>query len=249
MTLPTAQQVGRLLIRELGAFGIDGIVYAYRRVVAGRQMQLAGRTHLIAHHEPRFLAELFSDGHFARFWTDYGSNLPRGVTSWRDLVRRAEERSSAASLLEGRTLWLRHGLRAGYLIVLQPPGQHHGLMSLAASGLRQHQLEQVWVDQGAVIHALCQIAHLRITTMPPPDGRFAGHDPTLSPRQREVLEWVAVGKTVADVAAILGLRPATVEKHLRLARQMLGAETTTQAVMTATLRDHIFNLPGRHSKV
>ena len=50
----------------------------------------------------------------------------------------------------------------------------------------------------------------------------------------------AAGKTVADIATILGLTPATVEKHLRLARHATGADTTAHAIMRAYLDHQIF---------
>jgi len=55
----------------------------------------------------------------------------------------------------------------------------------------------------------------------------------LTERQKEVLHWVAHGKTSAEIATILGLSSATIEKHLRQARDTLGVSTTTQAVLFA----------------
>ena len=40
----------------------------------------------------------------------------------------------------------------------------------------------------------------------------------------------------------MGLTPATVEKHLRLARQALSVETTAQAVLKAAFQNQIFFL-------
>ncbi len=62
----------------------------------------------------------------------------------------------------------------------------------------------------------------------------------LSPRQCEALEWVADGKTTQDVALLMGVSPAMVEKHLRLAREALAVETTAQAVAKAALLNMIF---------
>jgi len=59
-----------------------------------------------------------------------------------------------------------------------------------------------------------------------------------------VLQWVADGKTVRDIACIMGLTRATVEKHLRLAREALDAETTAQAVMKAALQNRFFVFEG-----
>jgi DNA-binding CsgD family transcriptional regulator len=53
----------------------------------------------------------------------------------------------------------------------------------------------------------------------------------LTPREREVLDWVAAGKTNRDIAAILGASPRTVEKHLERIYEKLGVETRTAAVM------------------
>lgn len=58
----------------------------------------------------------------------------------------------------------------------------------------------------------------------------------LTPREREVLDWVAAGKTNRDVAAILGASPRTVEKHLERIYEKLGVETRTAAVMRAACR-------------
>ena len=65
---------------------------------------------------------------------------------------------------------------------------------------------------------------------------------TLTKRQREVLQWVGDGKTTQDIAVLLGLTPATIEKHLRLAREALDVETTAQAVLKAAFYNQMFVL-------
>ena len=55
----------------------------------------------------------------------------------------------------------------------------------------------------------------------------------LTPREREVLDWVAAGKTNRDIAAILEASPRTVEKHLERIYEKLGVETRTAAAMRA----------------
>lgn len=51
----------------------------------------------------------------------------------------------------------------------------------------------------------------------------------LSRREREVLAWVAQGKTNSDIATILGSKVGTVRKHLEHVFQKLGVETRTAA--------------------
>jgi DNA-binding NarL/FixJ family response regulator len=57
--------------------------------------------------------------------------------------------------------------------------------------------------------------------------------PTLTPREAEVMIWVARGKTNRDVADILGMSPRTVNKHLEHIYEKLGVETRTAAVAAA----------------
>jgi DNA-binding CsgD family transcriptional regulator len=52
-------------------------------------------------------------------------------------------------------------------------------------------------------------------------------------REREVLDWLAAGKTDRDIADILGVSPRTVHKHLQHIYEKLGVETRTAAVMRA----------------
>jgi DNA-binding CsgD family transcriptional regulator len=52
----------------------------------------------------------------------------------------------------------------------------------------------------------------------------------LTPREREVLELVAGGRTNAEVARILWISPGTVRKHLENAYEKLGVHTRTGAV-------------------
>ena len=51
----------------------------------------------------------------------------------------------------------------------------------------------------------------------------------LTPREAEVLLWVARGKTNRDIGDILGASPATVKKHLEHVYEKLGVETRNAA--------------------
>ncbi|MBK1825483.1 response regulator transcription factor [Haloferula rosea] len=52
----------------------------------------------------------------------------------------------------------------------------------------------------------------------------------LTRRQREIMEWIAEGKTSAEAAIILDISPRTVEKHLEAVFQRLGVENRITAV-------------------
>ncbi len=53
----------------------------------------------------------------------------------------------------------------------------------------------------------------------------------LTPREAEVLTWVAAGKSDRQVAAIVGASVRTVQKHLANAYVKLGVENRTAAAM------------------
>jgi DNA-binding CsgD family transcriptional regulator len=57
----------------------------------------------------------------------------------------------------------------------------------------------------------------------------------LTPREAEVLIWVARGKTSSEIAAILDAKPATISKHLDHIYQKLGVENRTSAAAYVTL--------------
>ncbi len=54
-------------------------------------------------------------------------------------------------------------------------------------------------------------------------------DAALTPREAEVLAWLAKGKTNRDIADILGMSPRTVNKHLEHIFEKLGVETRAAA--------------------
>ena len=58
----------------------------------------------------------------------------------------------------------------------------------------------------------------------------------LTPRETEVLSWLAKGKTNRDIADILGMSHRTVNKHLEHIFEKLGVETRTAAAAMAINR-------------
>lgn len=65
-------------------------------------------------------------------------------------------------------------------------------------------------------------SHPRLATAPPG---------TLTARERQVLRWLAHGKTDRDIASMLGISTRTVQKHLQHVYVKLGVETRTAAVV------------------
>lgn len=111
-----------------------------------------------------------------------------------------------------------------------------GAMGMIADpGLTHQDVDRIFAERREEILAVANMMHLTIVHLP----HLSRHR-ALSPRQREALEWVADGKTTQDVALLMGVSPAMVEKHLRLAREALSVETTAQAVAKGALLNMIF---------
>ncbi len=106
---------------------------------------------------------------------------------------------------------------------------------IADPGLTHVDVDRIFAARREEIMVVANVMHLTIVHLP----QLSRHR-ALSPRQRESLEWVADGKTTQDVALLMGVSPAMVEKHLRLAREALAVETTAQAVAKGALLNMIF---------
>ena len=65
--------------------------------------------------------------------------------------------------------------------------------------------------------------------------------PRLSEREKEVLAWIADGKTDWDIGEILAISRRTVEWHIQQAMHKLGATNRTQAVVLA-IRDALISI-------
>jgi LuxR family quorum sensing-dependent transcriptional regulator len=64
---------------------------------------------------------------------------------------------------------------------------------------------------------------------------------SLTPREREVLAWVARGKSAREVAEILHIAKRTVDEHVQTAVRKLGALNRNHAVAIA-VRDGIIEV-------
>ena len=80
----------------------------------------------------------------------------------------------------------------------------------------------------SLMRAVAQHAHLRIDRIEEEHG--AGID-GLSPREAEILNWVAAGKSNPEIAMILGISEATVGTHLKRLFTKLGVHDRVSAVL------------------
>ena len=64
-------------------------------------------------------------------------------------------------------------------------------------------------------------------------GGPAAGSSTLTPRQREVLQLIAEGRTMKEIASILRISPRTAETHKYAIMEVLGTKTTAQLIQYA----------------
>ncbi|MDB5484869.1 MAG: transcriptional regulator, LuxR family [Tardiphaga sp.] len=69
--------------------------------------------------------------------------------------------------------------------------------------------------------------------------RTAERKPSLTPRQREMMKWVAAGKTAWDISVIMSVSQDTVNKTLAAAMRNLEVVTRAQAIAEALRRREI----------
>ena len=110
-------------------------------------------------------------------------------------------------------------------------------LAIPTSGLRHARgffgVDNVAADDLAKVDrslmcAVAQHAHLRIDRIEEEHG--AGID-GLSPREAEILSWVAAGKSNPETAMILGISEATVGTHLKRLFTKLGVHDRVSAVL------------------
>lgn len=232
---PNVEAVWGVLTDRLSGLGFDRLLYAYTNCKTERSFGDPQDMLILSNHPSRYTRTfvetgLYFDAPMVRWAVEN-----TGACSWRWLHEHGDHLTPA----ERRVVDFNraHGVIAGYTLSFPTASRRRlGAIGLTArEGLAQPAVDALWTRKGRDIQALCNVAHLKLTTLPHTGSRRG-----LTPRQREVLEWVSDGKTTQDVATIMGLTPATIEKHLRLARAALEVETTAQAVMKASVQNQVF---------
>lgn len=119
------------------------------------------------------------------------------------------------------------GLVDGLSIPLFGPEGDHAVVSVACP----HTLAETSLNTTslAAVTAVFHMLHQDLTQPPAaPDT-----PPHLHPREREVLQWCARGKTAWEISRILNLSERTVEHYAASARAKLQAPSRVSAVMQA----------------
>lgn len=222
----TLQQIWQVFCNRMEQYGFDRQIYGFTRFATENTVGELIDALFLTTHNPSYFKQFIEERMFLHApLTRWARENESGHCSWGTLWTRPEDLTDQERqvIAFNRTM----GVTAGYTVaVFTPSARSHALFALTgAPEYTQEDLDRIWARHGREIEVLCNVVHLKIASMPIETSR-----PRLTERQLEALEWVSEGKSNQDVATIMGVSVPTIEKHLRLAREKLGVDTTPQAI-------------------
>ena len=236
---PSIEDLWSLHCDKMAAYGFDRLLYGFTRY---RTMTSLGDPEdfvILTNHSTAYTDVFMGQGLYFHAPMVKWALQHEGDCSWRvvtDMMASGTLTDSERKVIEfNRSM----NVTAGYAISFKSisPRTKGAIALTACEGMSQDEADAVWAEHGRDIVIFNNVAHLKILTLP-----YAGPSRELTKRQREALQWVGDGKTTQDIALLMGLTAATVEKHLRLARENLNVETTAQAVLKAAFLNQMFVL-------
>ncbi|MBY6081161.1 MULTISPECIES: LuxR family transcriptional regulator [Ruegeria] len=232
----TLEELWAAHTEQMAKYGFDRLLYGHTQYRTQTSLGDPEDFVILTNHCKEYMDGFLRDGLYFHAPMLKWALDHEGAASW-SMIR--EMMSSGTMTNEERKVYefnRSKGITVGYTISFTSVSMRSkGAISLAALNRSQDEMDEMWAEHGDDILLMNNIAHLKILTLPynPPNR-------ALTKRQREALEWVGDGKTTQDIALLMGLTSATVEKHLRLAREALSVETTAQAVLKASLQNQMF---------
>lgn len=223
--------------RHMARFGFDRLLYGFTRFRTPTSLGDPNDFIILSNMDSTYVQRFVNDGLYLQAPMVRWAIDNDGAASWSVLQMMKD--SGTVTDAERRIIAFneKHGVTAGFSISFRSlSDRNKGAVALIAERDKtQAEVDAMWETSGELIQLMNNIVHLKILTLP-----YTPPNQALTKRQREALEWVGGGKTMQDIATIMGLTPATVEKHLRLARLALNVDTTAQAVLKASLQNQMF---------
>ncbi|MEZ5675385.1 LuxR family transcriptional regulator [Thalassovita litoralis] len=223
--------------RKMATYGFDRLLYGFTRYRSGNSLGDPEDYVVLSNHDPEYTDVFMGQGLYFHAPMVRWVLENEGACSWNIIPKMSD--SGALSESERKVIAFNQSKKvlAGYSISFRSisPRTKGAIALTARPDMPQDEVDAMWARHGDDILVINNVAHLKIMTLP-----YSGPGRQLTKRQREALEWVGDGKTTQDIALLMGLTSATVEKHLRLARESLNVETTAQAVLKAALQNQMF---------
>lgn len=230
------QHVWHLHCVAMRSYGFDRLIYGYTKFATPNGIGELEDALFLTNHDPDYFNDFINGRMFLHApLTRWVRDNQSGSCSWGTLWTRPD--TLTAEELDVIAFNRQMGVTAGYTVAIPTSSpKSYALFALTgARGKSQADLDAIWEDHGREVEIICNLTHLKLSSLPIETKRTK-----LSKRQMEALEWVADGKSNQDVATIMGVSVPTIEKHLRLAREKLGVETTPQAVAKLTFLNQMY---------
>ena len=124
---------------------------------------------------------------------------------------------------------------SGIKFSLRQHSQESACVVLLTGNLQfnQSKINDIWTFNKDKIYSITKILQLTIRSLPYNGSGIGPKHQRLTKRQEEVLNLISLGNTLIEVAHKLDLSIPTIDKHLKLARYNLNANSTAQAVAKA----------------
>lgn len=223
--------------RKMDSYGFDRLLYGFTRYRSGNSLGDPEDYVVLTNHDEDYTDVFIGDGLYFDAPMVKWVLENEGACSWNIVADQIENGLLSDDEMNVIAFNRKHHVTAGYSISFKTisPRAKGAIALTARPGMMQEEVDAIWDRFGDEILVINNVAHLKIMSLP-----YSGPSRQLTKRQREALEWVGDGKTTQDIALLMGLTPATVEKHLRLAREALSVETTAQAVLKVALQNQMF---------
>ena len=224
---------------KMAEYGFDRLIYGFTHYRSGASLGDPEDFVILTNHDQDYMNVFIGEQHYVHAPMVNWALNNEGACSWRILGEMRDSATLSPDEIRVLEFNASMGVKAGYTISFKSiSARSKGAIALTArEGMSQDDIDAVWKEHGNDIQLMNSIAHLKILTLP-----YVSPKRVLTRRQREALQWVGDGKTMQDIAVLMGLTSATVEKHLRLAREALAVETTAQAVLKAAFANQMFIL-------
>ncbi|PTX56000.1 LuxR family transcriptional regulator [Litoreibacter ponti] len=232
------EEVWNLHTAKMAEYGFDRLIYGYTRFRTGTSLGDLQDALILTNHDPAYVEHFVGDGAYFTGPMVAWAAENVGACSWRYIAELAMTGKLTPDEMKVIALNQSLDVTAGYTVSFHDVSLRAkaAIGMTARRGLTQDEVDATWAEHGRDIELANSVMHLKVAQLP----HTTGQRRPLTTRQREVLEWVADGKTIQDTATIMGLNPATVEKHLRLARETLDVDTTAQAILKASSQNQFF---------
>lgn len=233
---PSAHEIWPIFLRIIHSAGFDHAFYGVNRLRFDGTFGEKTNSFVLSDMPSDVQSAFWDDGLYRHVVAANWAMTNTGAISLEEAAESVHRGEVSQEEHRAHFRMIEFGVTSGYAIGFNKPGATTvagvGLLNFGKS---HREARRNWDAARHEIESYARIFHLKVSSLPLPMNE-------LTNRQRDVLRWVARGKTTAEIATILGLSQATIEKHLRQARENLGAANTAQALLNAQV------LPGLNDK-